>query len=287
MKVCVLGLGRFGYNVAITLAHKGIEILAIDDNEDILFSLKLLLKQHVEFIHTESDPELIPRLMKQENYDVILLDMNFTKDAISGQEGYHWLDRIIEIDPRAVVLFITAYGDIEKSVKAIKAGATDFILKPWQNEKLVATVSAGVKLRKSRIEAAQLKKTNQLLASASAKADQKMLGQSPIMSNIMSLIKRVASSDANILVLGENGTGKELVARQLHQQSLRADQVFISVDMGALSETLFESELFGHKKGAFTGAHNDRIGRFHAAEGGTLFLDEVGNIPLHLQKKSI
>lgn len=267
------------------MVNKQSSVLIIDDDEDILTAGKMLLSRHFSEVTCCNKPEDMISLMEGKLFDVVLLDMNFGPGESSGEQGLYWLGKLLAFDQLCVVIMFTAHESTQLVVEAMKQGATDFITKPWQNEKLVATVSAGVKLRKSRIEAAQLKKTNQLLASASAKADQKMLGQSPIMSNIMSLIKRVASSDANILVLGENGTGKELVARQLHQQSLRADQVFISVDMGALSETLFESELFGHKKGAFTGAHNDRIGRFHAAEGGTLFLDEVGNIPLHLQKK--
>ncbi|WP_372754061.1 sigma-54-dependent transcriptional regulator [Labilibaculum sp.] len=260
-------------------------ILAIDDNEDILFSLKLLLKQHVELIHTESNPELIPKLMKQDQYDVILLDMNFTKDAISGQEGYHWLNKILEIDPQAIVLFITAYGDIEKSVKSIKAGATDFILKPWQNEKLVATISSAVKLRRSKDEVRELKTKQKELNAVLDQPFNDFIGNSPEMQEVFSTISKVASTDANVLILGENGTGKELVARALHRNSYRKDEVFVSVDLASINENLFESELFGHVKGAFTDARTDRPGRFEIASGGTLFLDEIGNLSLPMQAK--
>lgn len=265
--------------------QKSGKILAIDDNEDILFSLKLLLKQHVEIIHTESDPEMIPKLMKQEEYDVILLDMNFTKDAISGQEGYHWLNKILEIDPRAVVLFITAYGDIEKSVKAIKAGATDFILKPWQNEKLLATISSAIKLRKSKEEVSELKTKQKELNAVLDQPFNDFIGTSPEMQQVFQTITKVSKTDANILILGENGTGKELVARALHRNSSRKDEVFVSVDLGSINENLFESELFGHVKGAFTDARADRPGRFEIASGGTLFLDEIGNLSLPMQAK--
>ncbi|MFA8433649.1 MAG: sigma-54-dependent transcriptional regulator [Marinifilaceae bacterium] len=261
------------------------KILAIDDNEDILFSLKLLLKQHVELIHTESDPEQIPKLLKQETYDVILLDMNFTKDAISGQEGYFWLNKILEMDPQAVVLFITAYGDIEKSVKAIKAGATDFILKPWQNEKLLATISSAIQLRKSKKEVNTLKTRQKEINAVLDQPFSDFIGTSPEMQQVFTTIQKVAQTDANVLILGENGTGKELVARALHRNSSRKDEVFISVDLGSINENLFESELFGHVKGAFTDARSDRPGRFEIASGGTLFLDEIGNLSLPMQAK--
>ncbi len=261
------------------------KILAIDDNEDILFSLKLLLKPHVEFIHTEMYPEKIPELVKKEQFDVILLDMNFTKDAISGKEGYFWLNKILEIDPQAVVIFITAYGDTEKTVKAIKAGATDFILKPWQNEKLLATLSSGIKLRQSRKETTTLKSKQKELIAHINQPMKDFIGVSPSMQDVFTTIQKVASTDASILILGENGTGKELVARALHQNSMRKDEVFISIDLGSIAETLFESELFGHVKGAFTDANKDKSGRFEIAAGGTLFLDEIGNLSLQMQVK--
>lgn len=260
-------------------------ILAVDDNEDILFALKLLLKQHVESIQTVSNPNRIPELMTDEDYDVILLDMNFTKDAISGQEGFDWLERILEIDPDAVVVFITAYGDAEKAVKAIKSGATDFVLKPWQNEKLLATVSSSVKLRRSRKEAYNLRNKQKEISAVLDQPFHEFIGNSPEMQEVFTTIKKVAATDANVLILGENGTGKELVARALYRNSLRRDEVFISVDLGSIAETLFESELFGHEKGAFTDAKKSKPGRFEIASGGTLFLDEIGNLSLTMQQK--
>lgn len=260
-------------------------ILAIDDNEDILFALKLLLKQHVELITTLNDPEQIPKALAEEDYDVILLDMNFTKDAISGQEGFNWLTRIMELDPEAVVCFITAYGDAEKAVKAIKAGATDFILKPWQNEKLLATISSSVKLRRSRMEAKGLKSRQQEISAVYDQPFHEFIGHSEEMQTVFNTIKKVAETDANVLILGENGTGKELAARALHRNSSRGDEVFISVDLGSIAETLFESELFGHEKGAFTDANKMKQGRFEIAHGGTLFLDEIGNLSLPMQTK--
>ena len=261
------------------------KILAVDDNEDILFALKLLLKQHVELITTLNDPAQIPRVLTEENYDVVLLDMNFTKDAISGQEGFDWLAKILELDPDAVVCFITAYGDAEKAVKAIKSGATDFILKPWQNEKLLATISSSVKLRRSRMEAKGLKSRQQEISAVYDQPFHEFIGSSVEMQKVFNTIKKVASTDANVLILGENGTGKELVARALHRNSARSDEVFISVDLGSIAETLFESELFGHEKGAFTDASKMKQGRFEIAHGGTLFLDEIGNLSLPMQTK--
>lgn len=261
------------------------KILAVDDNEDILFALKLLLKQHVEVITTVNDPEKIPEVLTGEDYDVILLDMNFTKDAISGQEGFDWLAKILEIDPDAVVCFITAYGDAEKAVKAIKAGATDFILKPWQNEKLLATISSSVKLKRSRKEASGLRSKQQEISAVYDQPFHEFIGNSLEMQKVFSTVTKVAATDANILILGENGTGKELVARALHRNSTRKDEVFISVDLGSIAETLFESELFGHEKGAFTDAKKMKQGRFEIAHGGTLFLDEIGNLSLPMQTK--
>ncbi len=261
------------------------KILAIDDNEDILFAVKLLLKNHVELIQTETDPSVIPELLHENVYDVILLDMNFTQDAISGQEGFNWLEKIMEIDPDAVVVFITAYGDAEKAVKAIKSGATDFILKPWQNEKLLATISSAIRLRRSKSEATDLRKKQKEISAIQDQPFHEFIGNSPEMQQVFTTIKKVAKTDANILILGENGTGKELVARALHRNSLRKDEVFINVDLGSIAETLFESELFGYVKGAFTDAKKDKPGRFEIASGGTLFLDEIGNLSLPMQAK--
>ncbi|MDP8200602.1 MAG: sigma-54 dependent transcriptional regulator [Candidatus Tenebribacter burtonii] len=261
------------------------KILAIDDNEDILFSLKLLLKNHVESIHTEINPDRIPGLMEQGNFDVILLDMNFTRDMIGGQEGFYWLEKILELDPSAVVIFITAYGDVERAVKAIKAGAVDFVLKPWQNAKLLATISSALKLRGSLIEADKLRLTRNELCKKLDQPFHDFIGDSAEMYKVFNIIQKVSSTDASVLILGENGTGKELVARALHRNSTRRNDIFLSVDLGAISETLFESELFGHMKGSFTDAKKDKPGRFEVASGGTLFLDEIGNLSLPLQSK--
>jgi two-component system, NtrC family, response regulator HydG len=267
------------------MPEKSGRILAVDDNEDILFALRLLLKQQVEIITTLNNPENIPDALKKEDYDVILLDMNFTKDASSGQEGFDWLKQIISLDPNAVVVFITAYGDAEKAVKAIKAGATDFVLKPWQNEKLLATLSSAIRLRRTKVEAGNLRSRQQEISAIIDQPFHEFIGESDEMKEVFQTIKKVAKTDANVLILGENGTGKELVARALHRDSLRKDEVFVSVDMGSITETLFESELFGHVKGAFTDAKKDKPGRFEIASKGSLFLDEIGNLPLPSQAK--
>jgi two-component system response regulator HydG len=261
------------------------KILIIDDDEDILQAARLVLKKHVSQVHTEKSPEVIPSLLKNDSYDVIFLDMNFAKGATSGQEGFDWLNRILELDPSVVVVLITAFGDVEMAVRAVKEGATDFILKPWQNERLVATLTSAMNLRKSRREADSLRSRQKQLSADLDQPFHDFIGQSPAMQAVFAVIQKVAKTDANVLILGENGTGKELVARELHRQSDRVEEVFISVDMGAVSETLFESELFGHVKGAFTDAREDRAGRFEIASGGTLFLDEICNLPLPLQAK--
>ncbi len=267
------------------MSGKSGKILIVDDNQDILFALRLLLKPIVESVTTESNPCSIPKLMSKDNFDVILLDMNFTKDAISGKEGFYWLEKILKINPASVVLFITAYGDVEKSVRAIRAGATDFILKPWQNEKLIATISSAIKLSQSREEVSELKSKQRALNTILNQPFADFIGVAPSMLKVFETIKKVAQTDANVLILGENGTGKELVARALHRNSLRKDEIFVSLDLGAISESLFESELFGHEKGAFTDAKNNRPGRFELASGGTVFLDEIGNLSLPLQAK--
>ena len=261
------------------------KILMIDDDEDVLLAAKLLLKKHAHQVIIEKNPKKIPFLLNNDTYDVILLDMNFSKDITSGKEGYYWLSQILEKDPNAVVILITAFGDVEMAVKALKEGATDFVLKPWQNEKLLATISTAIKLKKSYLEVDQLKKAKKLLEDDLNQPYKDIIGKSGSMQHVYNLIDKVAATDANVLILGENGTGKELVARAIHQRSLRKDKVFVNVDMGAITETLFESELFGHTKGAFTDAREDRMGRFEVANGGTLFLDEIGNLSMSLQSK--
>jgi DNA-binding NtrC family response regulator len=267
------------------MVKKSGNILVVDDNEDLLLAARLFLKQHFSLVHTEQDPENLPTLLNNENYDVILLDMNFTMDATSGVEGFMWLDKILQIDPSAVVILITAFGDVEMAVKAVKSGATDFVLKPWQNEKLMATISSALSLRYSKLEVDRLRSREKQLSQDIDQRYHDMIGVSPAIQKVFTTIEKVAATEADILILGENGTGKELVARALHRQSPRAGEVFISVDMGAIAETLFESELFGHMKGAFTDARENRPGRFELASGGTLFLDEIGNLSLAMQAK--
>lgn len=261
------------------------KILMIDDDEDVLLAAKMLLKKSNHQVIIEKNPNKIPFLLNNDTYDVILLDMNFSKDTTSGKEGFEWLKQIKERDSQAVVIMITAFGDVEMAVRALKEGATDFILKPWQNEKLVATISTAIKLKKSYNEVDKLRKAKQMLEEQISQPFRDIIGQSASLKEVFSLIDKVAKTDANVLILGENGTGKELVARAIHQNSLRKDNSFVAVDMGAITETLFESELFGHKKGAFTDAREDRPGRFELANHGTLFLDEIGNLSMSLQSK--
>jgi len=261
------------------------KILIIDDDEDVLLAAKLLLKKHASQVIIEKNPKKIPFLLNNDTYDVIMLDMNFSKDTTSGKEGFYWLKEITNKDPTAVVILITAFGDVEMAVKALKEGATDFILKPWQNEKLLATLSTAIKLKRSYREVDQLKKARKQLEEDINQPFKEILGNSTALKKVFDLIEKVAVTDANVLILGENGTGKELVARAIHQRSHRRDNVFIGVDMGAVTETLFESELFGHKKGSFTDAKEDRPGRFEIANKGTLFLDEIGNLGMPLQSK--
>ena len=267
------------------MTQEGGKILMIDDDEDVLLAAKMLLKKQNHHVIIEKNPNKIPFLLNNDTYDVILLDMNFSKDITSGKEGFYWLEQILEKDPNAVVILITAFGDVEMAVKALKKGATDFILKPWQNEKLVATISTAIRLKQSYNQVDKLKKAKEMLEEQISKPFGEIIGESTAIRDVFALINKVARTEANVLILGENGTGKELIARAMHQRSLRKDNSFVSVDMGAITETLFESELFGHKKGAFTDAREDRPGRFELATGGTLFLDEIGNLTMSLQSK--
>ena len=252
------------------------KILIVDDDVDVLRAARLLLKRHFEQVDFEKNPQKIPYLVSNFDYDVILLDMNFTRDLSSGKEGFEWLDRILDIKPDTAVVLFTAYGDVEMAVRAIKAGAADFVLKPWENEKLLATVQTAYNKR-----AAQRDKP----ATPAHHPGNQVIGKSPGMAAVFDTVSKVAATDANILILGENGTGKDMLARQVHAQSNRSSKPFVSVDLGAISETLFESELFGHVKGAFTDAREDRAGRFEEANGGTIFLDEIGNISIPFQAK--
>ena len=244
------------------------KILIVDDNEDVLLSLNMLLKPYVEGIRVINTPERIIGMMDSFRPDVIMLDMNFHRDAISGEEGYEWLEKILAHNPKSVVLFITAYVDTEKAVRAIKAGAIDFIPKPWDRNKLLDTVKSAVELSRERnLDSSDL------------------IGECPAMKELKAQMMRVAATDANVLITGENGTGKDVVAHALHQLSDRARKPFVNIDLGCIPENLFESELFGYEKGAFTDARNAKEGRIETADGGTLFLDEIGNLNLPMQQK--
>ncbi len=261
------------------------KLLIVDDDEDVLLAAKLFLKQHIKVVHTDPDPNNIPMLLKNENYDMMLLDMNFSRDATSGKEGFHWLNKILEIDPAIAVILITAYGDIELAVQGVKEGATNFLLKPWDNKKLLATITTTLETQRSRKELQDLRSKQKFLMEQGDQPYSQIIGESEPLMAVLNTVQKVAGTDANVLILGENGTGKEVIARALHRASKRKDEVFISVDLGAISETLFESELFGYKKGAFTDAREDRAGRFEAANKGSIFLDEIGNLSLPLQSK--
>ena len=258
------------------------KILIIDDNKDVLFALNLLLEPYFEKIKVTVSPEKIHHFMKTFDPDVILLDMNFGRDASSGQEGFQRLAEILAIDSQSVVIFMTAYVDTEKAVRAIKEGATDFISKPWEKEKLLATLNSGVKLRQSRKEISTLQ--NQVEALSTTQNDD-IIGESPAMYEIFSTIAKLNDTDANILVLGENGVGKDVIARLIYRSSPRFGKPFINIDLGSIPEQLFESELFGYEKGAFTDAKKSKAGRMESATGGTLFLDEIGNLSLQTQAK--
>ncbi len=266
------------------MKHQG-SILIVDDNADILTASRLLLKQHYQQVKTTTDPQQIIHYLSQFDIDVVLLDMNFTQDAISGKEGFHWLKQILQLKPSTTVVMMTAYADLTLAIQAIKAGAADFIAKPWQNEALLAVVAAAFTHSKTKHERDSLSRQNQGLKQVLTSQKSLFLGESPAMQTVFNTIEKAAKTDANILILGESGTGKELAAQAIHQASGRADKAFIGVDMGSVSDTLFESELFGHKKGAFTDAKQDRIGRFELAHNGSLFLDEIGNLPLSQQAK--
>ncbi|MBR4516552.1 MAG: sigma-54-dependent Fis family transcriptional regulator [Bacteroidaceae bacterium] len=262
------------------------KVLVIDDNEDILFALNLLLKPQVEDIRVTKDPEQIDRFYELLHPDVVLLDMNFKRDVISGEEGFEWLEHILHRDPQAVVILMTAYADADKAVRALKSGATDFITKPWDNAKLLATLFAGIELSHERHKNRLLEQRMEVAASPfGAAAAPTIIGESPVMRRVLQTVAQVAPTDANVLILGENGTGKDVIARQLCVLSKRSTKPFVSIDLGSVPEQLFESELFGYEKGAFTDARKPKAGRMETASGGTLFLDEIGNLTLPLQAK--
>ena len=258
--------------------------IVVDDDPDILLSARLLLRDLFAEIAAFQAPEEALSAMEERTPDVVLLDANFGRGATNAAEGFQWLAEILKRDPEAVVVMITAHGGVQIAVEAMKRGATDFVSKPWSNERLLATVRTAAALRNSREEAVTERRRS-VAISAPTGGEIPLLGRSAGIARVYSLIERAAPTEANVLVLGENGTGKELVARELHSRSRRSGGVLVSVDLGAVTENLFESELFGHVKGAFTDARGDRIGRMQAADGGTLFLDEIGNLPLHLQPK--
>ena len=256
---------------------KNASILIIDDDPDVLTAVRLLLKTEVKEVQTEKNPENLRSLLSKQSFDVILLDMNFNSSINTGNEGLFWLKKIKEFDPEADVMMITAYGDIDLAVRSLKEGACNFMVKPWHNEKLIDALKETLKCKGKSIIAKE--------SNIDSVLGNELIGSSEVMKDIFFKIEKIAPTDANILILGENGTGKDLIAKAIHQHSLRAQKPYIKVDVGALTESLFESELFGHKKGAFTGAAEDREGRFEAASGGTLFMDEIGNISLHQQAK--
>ncbi len=256
---------------------KNATILIIDDDTDVLTAVKMLLKTEVKEVITEKNPENLRHLLSKHSFDLILLDMNFNSSINTGNEGIYWLKKIREFGSKAAVIMITAYGDIDLAVRSLKEGAKDFMVKPWHNEKLLDCIKKTIKEKGSF--------SDDMPGSDASVIGKELIGNSEVMKDIFFKIEKIAPTDANILVLGENGTGKDLIAKAIHQNSLRAKKPFIKVDVGALTESLFESELFGHKKGSFTGANEDREGRFETANGGTLFLDEIGNITLQQQSK--
>lgn len=262
-------------------------ILVVDDNPDILIATKLLLKKHFDSITTTDSPFEIENILKTSPVDVILLDMNFTRDSISGSEGFYWLKKVIAQAPETAVVLMTAYGEIQLAVDAIKQGATDFLPKPWKNEELLACITAALGHAKDKKQVSRLKRQAHGLSAELNNSPFEFIANSDVMIGVIETINRVAKTDANVLITGESGTGKEMVAQAIHQNSLRANEAFISLDMGAIAPSLFESELFGHKKGAFTDAKSDRIGRFELASGGSLFLDELANLPIEHQVKML
>jgi two-component system response regulator HydG len=260
-------------------------ILIVDDDPEVLLATELVLKKSFQSIVTASDPAQISQLLAERSFDVLLLDMNFTAGETSGRDGMHWLKVIRSRAPQTQVVLITAYGDIDTAVRAIREGAADFVVKPWDNAKLVATVSAVSRLARADREVASLRERERTLHQHLGAEPEPLIGNSAGMRKVLHSIEKVAQTDANVLILGENGTGKDLVARAIHRGSARCEHAFIGVDLGAVAESLFESELFGHRRGAFTDAREDRAGRFEVAAGGTLFLDEIGNLSLAMQAK--
>lgn len=260
-------------------------ILIVDDNKSILSALEILLSPEFQSVTTLPDPNQIPAELRKRDYNLVVLDMNFNAGINTGNEGIYWLGRIRETNPEISVVMITAYGDVELTVKALKAGATDFVLKPWDNAKMLATLKSALQLNLSKKEVSQLKEKEKGLKNEINREQKFIVGSSAQLMQVLNLVRKVAKTDANVLITGENGTGKELIAQEIHRLSNRSNEVLVSVDMGAVTETLFESELFGHVKGAFTDARESRAGKFEVADKGSLFLDEIGNLSFHLQAK--
>jgi DNA-binding NtrC family response regulator len=260
-------------------------LLIVDDHKPVLKALTQLLEPEFDKVIGISNPNQILALLKKEEPDVILLDMNFSAGINTGNEGIYWLSAIIKADPLAVVVMITAYADVNLAIRAIKEGANDFVVKPWDNMKLIASLQAAFKLRQSKMENRKLREKQKQINRGFLSQYGALLGKSPAMENVLRIVNKVARTDANVLVVGENGTGKELVVKEIHNRSPRAEEAFIRLDMGTIAETLFESELFGHIRGAFTDARDDKTGWMETASGGTLFLDEIGNLSLSMQAK--
>jgi len=267
------------------MSKKEGSILIVDDNEELLIAYEIFLSPHFESIKTLGNPNSLPSALQGSDFDVILLDMNFSAGINTGNEGFFWMNRILELDPDASIILITAYGDVEQAIRAIREGASDFVLKSWDKEKILSTILAAFQLRRSKLEIRNLKSKQQHLIDKENRDFDFCRGRSDKMKDLLNIVRKVAPTEANILIMGENGTGKEVLARDIHHQSLRRGEIFIPIDVGSISEHIFESELFGHVKGAFTDAAEDKPGRIEIASGGTLFLDEIGNLPMSLQAK--
>ena len=265
-------------------SNKG-NILIVDDNKSILTSLEILLNPEFSLVRSLANPNQILSELRKNDFNLVVLDMNFSAGVNNGNEGFYWLRRIKEFNPDISVVMITAYGDIDTAVRALKEGASDFVLKPWDNEKLLATLKLAIQLNLSKKELRHLRDRESGLKNEINRDHREIIGSSSKILEVLKMARKVAGTDANVLITGENGTGKELIAKEIHRLSCRADELLVSVDMGAIPETLFESELFGHVKGAFTDARENRQGKFELADKGTLFLDEIGNISFHLQSK--
>ena len=260
-------------------------VLIVDDNEELLIAYEIFLSPHFQTIKTLSNPNAIPSELNASAYDVILLDMNFSAGINTGNEGFFWMKKILEMDQDASIILITAYGDVEQAIRAIREGASDFVLKSWDREKILSTILAAYQLRRSKLEIRNLKSKQQHLIDHSNRDFDFCQGGTQLMLDLLNTVEKVAPTEANILILGENGTGKEVLAREIHTKSMRSKEIFVGIDVGSISESVFESELFGHMKGSFTDAVEDKPGRIEIASGGTLFLDEIGNLPLSLQSK--